>query len=130
MNILIDTSIFLWLINFEPKIGRESLTQLSSYKNDVYLSYFSLFEIKIKTAKGKLNFDETVIDDLPVMNITLLKPDINSLTHYKIFNPDNKDPFDNMLLASAQSHNLSFFTADKKILNSDIPEIHIIDATR
>lgn len=116
MRILIDTQVFIWLINADQRIGSKAFELLSDSSNEVSLSYFSLFEMKIKAAIGKLTYDDSVVDDLPVMGIGLIMPTITALRKYRIQNDTNKDPFDNMLIATAMSEKCTFITSDLKIL--------------
>lgn len=115
MRLLIDTQIFIWLINDDKRIGSKTIRALRSTLNQLSLSYFSIFEMTIKASIGKLDYDSTVLDDLPKMGIDLLLPDKTTLQNYTIFNPDNKDPFDNALIATAIHEKYSFVTIDPKV---------------
>lgn len=69
----------------------------------------------MKLAASKLKMDEPLerlIDDL---KLTILDYTQKQTAAYRIFNSDNKDPFDNALMAVAFSENLPFVTADRLI---------------
>jgi PIN domain nuclease of toxin-antitoxin system len=84
----------------------------------------------IKAAVGKLDYDPSVLDDLPGMGIDLLLPDKTTLQNYMIFNPDNKDPFDNALMTVAVHEKCRFVTSDPKILNISFHSLRLLDATK
>ncbi len=128
MKILIDTQIFIWLINDDKRLGKRTRTLLYDSANELNLSYFSMFEMTIKASVGKLDYDPGVLDDLPSMGIDLLLPDKTTLRDYKIFNADNKDPFDNALIAVAIYEGYTFITSDAKILASTNKGLKLLDA--
>lgn len=69
MRILIDTQVFIWLINADQRIGANTYELLNNNSNEISLSYFSLFEMKIKATIGKLTYDDSLVDDLSKMGI-------------------------------------------------------------
>jgi len=130
MRLLIDTQVFIWLINEDKRLGTKTRRLLSDTSNQVHISYFSFFEMTIKASIGKLTYDNSVIDDLPGMDIKLVMPDEDVLQNYNIFNSDNKDPFDNALVAVAINERHTFVTADPKILAISKSNLALQDATK
>jgi PIN domain nuclease of toxin-antitoxin system len=128
MKLLIDTQVFIWLINDDPRLGKKSLHILSDPDNQLNLSYFSIFEMTIKASIGKLDYDPTILDDLPKMGIALILPDEQSLKNYTILSPDNKDPFDNALIAVARNGHYSFITSDPKILALSVVGLELLNS--
>jgi len=128
MKLLIDTQILIWLINEDSRLGDESLKILRSTANQINISYFSIFEMTIKASIGKLDYDPTLLDDLPNMGIDLLIPDKTTLQNYSVYNLDNKDPFDNALIAVAIHENCAFVTSDPKILKVSVSNLKLINA--
>ena len=102
---------------------------LSDGNNRVYVSYFSFFEMTIKASIGKLSLNHSVISDLPQMGIEMVMPDVRALQGYTIFNPGNKDPFDNMLISVARIEKCTLVTSDAKILTVSVPGLKLLDAT-
>lgn len=86
--------------------------------------------MKIKESIGKMTIDIAVVDDLPTMGIELLDPDMNVLEGYAIFNPDNKDPFDNILISIALNEKCSLMTSDSKILDTKHDDLKLINALK
>jgi len=130
MKILLDTQVFIWLINEDENLGQEARTIVYSLGSDIKLSYFSVFEITIKASIGKLDYDPSLLDDLPKMGVELLMPRLMSLNGYSIFNPDNKDPFDNALIVTALNENCVFMTSDQKILETTAKGLQLLNAMK
>ena len=125
---MIDTQVFIWLISEDSRLGVETLEKVQNPLNQIYISYFSFFEMTIKASIGKLDYDATIIEDLPKMGIELLLPHINSLRNYTIYNPDNKDPFDNAIISVAIEENCALITSDPKILAISNRGVRLINA--
>lgn len=130
MKLLLDTQAFIWLINNDQRLGESTLRTLHDLSNQIYVSYFSFFEMTIKASIGKLNYDPTILEDLPKMGIELILPTIDALQCYKVIHPDNKDPFDNMLIAVNRTEKTTFVTSDRKILNLATHKLKLLDATK
>jgi len=120
----------VWLLNGDKSLGSLALKYLSNPKNRVLVSYFSLFEIAIKTSIGKMTYDDSIIDDFPNMGMELVMPNRENLKQYCIFHQNNKDPFDNILLTVALTEVCDLMTSDTKILTSDIKGLKLIDASQ
>lgn len=129
-SFLVDTQVFIWLSNNDKNIGASTLQTLSDGSNRVYISYFSFFEMTIKASIGKLTYDPSVISDLPKMGIEMIMPDEGALQGYAIFNPSNKDPFDNMLISVARNEKVTLVTSDPRILAVSISGFKSLDAAK
>jgi PIN domain nuclease of toxin-antitoxin system len=130
MKLLIDTQVFVWLTEEDSRLGKQALARLTDLSNTVHISYFSLFEMAIKASIGKMKYDNSIVDDLPTMGVDLIMPDILLLDHYKVYNPLNKDPFDNILISVAINEKCLFVTSDLRILAVSEPSLTLVDATR
>jgi PIN domain nuclease of toxin-antitoxin system len=128
MKLLIDTQAFIWLVNGDQNLGSKALQTLRMTTNQLYLSYFSVFEMIIKASVGKLDYDPSILDDLPKIGIDLLLPDRATLQNYLIYNPSNKDPFDNALITVAINEKCLFVTSDSKILAVSTNNLKLLDA--
>ena len=130
MKLLLDTQVFIWLINNDGRLGKVTLEILRDPTNQLNISYFSVYEMIIKASIGKLEYDNSVIDDLPKMGIELLLPDAESLDNYSIYNPENKDPFDNALITVARKERCLLVTSDPKILSVSVQGLGLINALK
>lgn len=116
MDILLDTHILVWLSESSSKLTENTVRLLQDTQNSIHVSYFSLLEIKLKAIAGKLDFDISVLDDFTHLGIELIMPSIDHLRIFKIYDQSNKDPFDNLLIATAIDQKLMLLTNDQKIL--------------
>lgn len=129
-KLLIDTQVLLWLLDNDKRLGARARSLMASGSNEVNLSYFSLLEIVLKAAIGKMTYEDSVHEDLAAMDIKLLSPDRAVLKNYRIHDSDNKDPFDNLLLTTAIIHGYQIVTSDKPILDIALPGLKKVDARR
>ena len=129
LRLLLDTQAFIWLINDDRRLGTKTKEVLTNTNNEVALSYFSIFEMTIKSSIGKLDYDQSIVNNLSSMGVDLLLPDQNTLIGYKIHSEDNKDPFDNALITIAINDRLQLVTSDNKILQTKIKDLSVIDAS-
>lgn len=127
---LIDTQVLVWLLNDEQRLGAKAAKALANPANEVAVSYFSLLEIVLKAAVGKMTYDDKVYGDIDDMHLRLLTPNRRTLANYRIFNSKNKDPFDNLLLTIASDDNYCLVTSDVAILTATRSNTETIDATK
>lgn len=118
MNLLLDTHVLLWWTE-EQRISLDAFEAISNLDNIVYVSAASIWEISIKSARGKLKVDDAIFevrdDDFEPLPITHADARLaGSLPDY------HRDPFDRMLVAQALAHDLVLVTRD--------PEIQLYDA--
>lgn len=129
-KILLDTQVFIWLINESPRLGEQSRKLASSRQNQLAICTVSFFEMTIKASLGKLSWNPDVMVQLPTMGIDILPIEATALKKYQIFNEQNRDPFDNYLIASAITQKYQLLTADTKILATKTLSFAAIDATK
>ncbi|GGE68746.1 PIN domain nuclease of toxin-antitoxin system [Pedobacter psychrotolerans] len=120
MHILIDTHIFISLINEDHRLEKSIISNIEDPKNDKFLSIASLWEIVIKTNIGKL----TVTRDLEEMysvigdfNISVLNIQKHHLDSYLSLPLIHRDPFDRLIVAQALADKLTSITDDQHIRN-------------
>lgn len=130
MKLLIDTHIYYWLIKDQNRIGEKTTSLIYDWSNQVYLSYFSVMEIAMKTALGKMRFDFEVVKNVQAAGASLMMPDLDTIHNYRIFNEINKDPYDNFLISTAISHGLTLVTMDQRILATKAKNFRVLDARK
>ena len=126
MNLLLDTHIFLWVIDDSPRLSGAARAAIIDDANVVFVSAVTAWEISIKTAIGKLTvpggdyLDELKLHRLTPLNITTEHAlAVAGLPHY------HQDPFDRMLIAQAQIENLTLVTGDARIRQYAVQIIEI-----
>jgi len=129
MRLLIDTHVLVWLLQGSKSLGPNTRITLSDNSSYVAISYFSLLEMKLKALRGKLNYDG-VESALIKLNIDVIYPDIDVLDQLIIYNPSNKDPFDNLLITTALQNKLTLITDDQFILGTKVPRLTLMSASK
>ena len=120
MRILIDTHIFLWLIDDDKRLSTEFRQVIHDLNNDIFLSVVSIWECVIKYQIGKLDFPSSPETYLPMQRrehlIKTLTVDENTITELIKLPLLHRDPFDRLIMSQALQYNLVLMTEDKAIL--------------
>jgi PIN domain nuclease of toxin-antitoxin system len=115
MRVLLDTHVLLWAVLQSRRLNSDVVALLEDPINDVYFSAASIWEVAIKYGRGKPEFDipPAEIDkgarlvgfaELPVKAAVATR--VAALPHH------HRDPFDRLLIAQAEAHGLTLYTAD------------------
>jgi PIN domain nuclease of toxin-antitoxin system len=118
MKLLLDTHILLWGAIEPERLSDEASSLIESADNEIVFSALSLWEIAIKTGRGRADFRVEVgslrrglLDngyaELPVTGAHGAA--VGSLPSI------HGDPFDRMLIAQAAVEGLTLITSDKTI---------------
>ncbi|MEO8927643.1 MAG: type II toxin-antitoxin system VapC family toxin, partial [Caulobacteraceae bacterium] len=57
-----DTHVFLWWDSASPKLGERPRSLIANSANKVFVSAASIWEIAIKTRRGKLRFEGSAVE--------------------------------------------------------------------
>ena len=116
-RLLIDSHIFIWLVDGDRRLGQQIKASLADPLNEPWLSIASLWELAIKVSIGKL--DPTYLGNgnpmphLERAGISLLElhlPHVNAAARLL---PHHRDPFDRMLIAQAIVEDMTLVTRDR-----------------
>ena len=120
MKLLLDTHIFLWLIDDNKRLSEQYRQAIQHPRNEKYLSVVSIWECAIKYQIGKLDFPSSPETYLPeerrkhlIKTLTIDEDSITPLVKLPLL---HKDPFDRLIMAQALQHDLILMTEDKLIL--------------
>ncbi|MDJ0572684.1 MAG: type II toxin-antitoxin system VapC family toxin [Pleurocapsa sp. MO_192.B19] len=120
MKLLLDTHIFLWLIDDDKRLSEQYRQAIQNPNNEKFLSVVSIWECVIKHQLGKLDFPSSPETYLPKERrkhlIKTLTVDENSIAQLVKLPLLHKDPFDRLIIAQALQHELIIMTEDKLIL--------------
>lgn len=118
MQILLDTHVFIWLLEGNSNVSPLVRELIELPENRLYLSIVSLWEIAIKLGVGKLElqyrFDE-LQDVLMQFNVEVIPITFEHTNCYRDLPLHHRDPFDRMLVAQAISNSLILFSQDTKL---------------
>ena len=124
MKLLLDTHVVLWWVSEHEKLSPEARAALLDEENELFVSMASAWEIAIKTSLGKLtDFDGGVknffklIEALPIQLFSLNPFNLAIVETLPFI---HRDPFDRMLVATAQAANMTILTADENIHKYDV----------
>jgi len=121
MKLLLDTHIFLWLINQDNRLSEDKIKAITNPNNEVFLSVVSIWECVIKYQLGKLPFPESPEIYLPKQRsdhlIKSLNISENTIKELITLPMLHKDPFDRLIICQSQQYKLKIVTEDTAILN-------------
>lgn len=115
MRILVDTHVLLWAVAQSSRLPADARDLLEDTSNTLYCSTASLWEIAIKSALRRQDFDINLREfrlALETMEIEEL-PVLGQHTEAVVGLPAiHKDPFDRMLIAQSMTEPLVLLTND------------------
>lgn len=127
MNLLLDTSIFLWMITDDDRLSATLRSAVRDPDNRVFLSVVSVWEIVIKHQIHKLKLPQPAwgyitrarerhaVESLPLEEAALV--------HLAKLPAVHRDPFDRMLVCQAIEHNLRLATTDEVLQHYPVKTI-------
>ena len=126
MKLLLDTHVFLWWLDDDPKLGPKARSAIEKPDNFVFVSAATAWEIAVKRANDKLEapgdiagwIEQSAFSDLPIE----VEHAVASAELPKYHN----DPFDRLLVAQAQIEGMTLVASDDEIDKYDVP---VLDAS-
>ncbi len=119
MNLLLDTSTFLWITLDSPRLSATARRLFLDSSNQAYLSTASVWEIVVKHSLGKLPLPQSAPNFVPQQRIAhgILPLPLHEEAVLELPKlPDiHNDPFDRMLICQAMFHGFSLLTPDTNI---------------
>jgi PIN domain nuclease of toxin-antitoxin system len=113
--ILLDTHAFLWSMNQPERLSRSARRLLEDPTVTIHLSVASVWEMSLKTVRGKLDAPDSVVDSqiaaMGVVPLPVRIAHIRALSRLAL-GKDHKDPFDRLIAAQAIAENLALVTSD------------------
>lgn len=117
MKLLLDTHIWLWILNTPAKIGKRTLRELRDDANELWLSPISTWEALTLHYKGRIRIRENLTTWLErAIAGTREAPLTHEIALFARQIPLHEDPADRILAATAQVLDLTLVTADERLL--------------
>jgi PIN domain nuclease of toxin-antitoxin system len=118
VNVLLDTHALLWWLQGGAEISRRARNVIQASENNVVVSAATAWEMAIKSQQGRLSAGPLLADfgaelaqegfgELPIVSQHAIRAGLLPSRH--------KDPFDRMLIAQAQSENLTIVSRDVRL---------------
>jgi PIN domain nuclease of toxin-antitoxin system len=116
----------IWWFEESEKLSKKAQSTIENPENTMFVSSATAWELAIKANTGKLNTLSLVVDlsrhvreesfmDLPIS--------VEHATRAGLLPLHHRDPFDRLLVAQAQSHNMPIVSADPILDQYDIQRI-------
>ena len=119
---LLDTHLIYWWMTADARLGKA--TQRIIAKSDIVVSTASIWEMVLKSAKGKLPLPQGAIDEqLQAQGFVLLPILPRHIEAVRSLTCAHPDPFDRLLIAQAQDEKLKLLTRDAPILELGLAEV-------
>lgn len=115
MNLLLDTHTLIWVLEDHPDLSAQARAAIIDGNNIVFVSAVSVWEIAIKKALGKLEAPDTLLEEIERLRFTPLDITLVHGDRAGKLPPLHMDPFDRMLIAQAQTDQLTLVTRDSDI---------------
>lgn len=115
MRLLIDTHIFLWWDRQLRRVARPLRAAIEDAENDVYLSAASVWEIAVKRALGKLDFEQPIVESAARLGFKILPVSGGHAEHAGALPRHHNDPFDRLLIAQAVIEEMALGTQDPRM---------------
>ncbi len=115
MDLLLDTRVFLWWDRRDPQLGPTAQAAIADPRNRVFVSAASVWEIAIKSGKGKLAFSGSPSAAVGANDFLVLPMGSDHAAQAGRLAWEPPDPFDRMLVAQAQLQNMTLVHADRII---------------
>jgi len=126
--ILLDTHVFIWLVNGDDKLSEKCIKTLKEDQNK-FLSVISTWEISLLLEKDRIrinySFDDWIHNALAAYNIQLMNLDLDIIITYHKLNDFHSDPADKLISATSICKNIPLLTFDRKLI--EYKELNIIE---
>lgn len=119
--LLLDSHIFLWMLADDPRLGAMVRHRIVQAVPHLYLSAVSLWELRIKEARGQLQLPEDPAQAAGAIGLTPLPITWVHALAAGALPPHHRDPFDRMLVAQAQLEGLTLVTHDERMRPYGVP---------
>lgn len=116
MRVLLDSHIMVWWFAGSKRLGKEAAHVINSSEAELYVSAASWWELSIKKALGRLDFDLVAARQLLAKNeIKALAVTLDHADIAATLPAHHGDPFDRMLVAQAKVERLILLTRDRHL---------------
>ncbi len=112
MKFLLDTNVLLIWLGDTKRVTPVMREAISSPKNDIFFSPLSIWECRIKAAKGVLQVDKNFLEIVRSKNFNELPFLSEHADEVKNLPPIHNDPFDRGLIAQAKVEGMTLLSTD------------------
>lgn len=120
VKILLDTHVFLWMVQNAGRVPVALKEELEDPANDIFYSAVLSWEIATKRAKGKLHFSGSPARIADRIGLIHLPMTAEHCEYASELHPHHSDPFDRLLVAQTQIEGLVLATVDRLMVRYGI----------
>ena len=123
MKYLLDTHVILWLATNSPFLSETAKRAILDNNNEKYVSIVSAWEVAIKLGTQKLQLDGGLAEFFRMIDVNgflLLGIEREYLQYVQTLAFFHKDPFDRLLIATANVENVTLISIDDNIQKYDV----------
>lgn len=124
MKLLFDTHTFLWWNTEDPRLSPRVRDAIADGQNEIFLSAASVWEISIKTAKGKLILPESpaqyISNRMDLYQFQPLPVLVRHAVQVYELPAHHADPFDRLLVAQSQIESMPLISVDGDIRKYEV----------
>lgn len=120
-GLLVDTQALLWFLDGDDRLSDRARVAMQDASNRLVVSAASVWELAIKSAKGKIDVPDDFLAALEEEQIEVL--DVRYDHAWRVADLPagrHQDPFDRMIVAQAQVEKLAIVTSDTALEQYDI----------
>jgi PIN domain nuclease of toxin-antitoxin system len=114
MKLLLDTHVFLWWRANDRRLGRAPRAAVAG-ADVVFVSAATAWEAAIKAALGRLRYPDTIEAGVEASGFEKLPITLAHAERAARLPPHHADPFDRMLVAQAETEDLTLVTHDRTL---------------
>lgn len=115
MNFLLDTHVLLWWLSDHESLTTKAVGAIKDGENSIFVSAATAWEISIKRFLGKLKAPDGLEEALESNRFQQLTISIRHGLFAGSLPRHHDDPFDRMLIAQAQTEQLTIITHDVRM---------------
>jgi PIN domain nuclease of toxin-antitoxin system len=119
VNFLLDTHIWLWMLLEPENLNSNVHSSLKDWKNRLFLSPVSVWELSLLVEKGYMTFSEGinawVTKSQKELDLREAPFTIEVAARLRETHSMHRDPADRLLVATARAYDLTLVTADRKL---------------
>ncbi len=120
MRILLDTHILLWWLGDDAALPDPAAGGIADASSEVIVSAASAWEITVKTAAGRLEAPDDLLDALAENRFDILDITAGHAVGAGQLPAHHSDPFDPMLNAQARMGGLPLVSVDPRFADYDV----------
>lgn len=124
MSLLLDTNVFLWAAEKNPRLTPRLIERLMDPNEVVYVSAVSAWEISTKWSKGQIKLpqepDAFLRSAVANAGYSQLSISFSHAAAVGLLPNHHKDPFDRLIIVQARATGFRVLTSDRVFLKYDV----------